>query len=101
MDRDHRREADEEIPERIWRMTMVYHDLIYIKYYWESIGQQVHSNFAKELERVDKRLHQLLEMEHGQGGTFRKLEQELKDETRKSDEGNDVSQGRASLRKGR
>ena len=71
-DRDHRSEANLEVPERVWRMTMHYHDLIYIKNYWESIGQQIPASFAEELERTSARLFEILESERGQGGAYHK-----------------------------
>lgn len=79
MTRDHRHEANTEVPERIWRMTMHYHDLIYIKHYWESIGQQVPASFNEELARTDARLMELLEDERNQGGAYHKPEKNRKD----------------------
>ena len=71
-ERDHRREADTEVPERIWRVSMHYHDLIYIKAYWESIGQQVPSSFGEELARTHNRLMAILDDERNQGGAYYK-----------------------------
>jgi hypothetical protein len=84
-DRDHKMEADEVVPERIWRLTMHYHDLIYIKYYWESIGQQAPQTFLEEMERTNKRLHEYLEVERNQGGAYHEagLKEKI-DEARKS-----------------
>ena len=64
--------ASVDVPEHIWRVTMHYHDLIYIKYYWESIGQPAPPEFMKELERTHKRLMVRLEEENNQGGAFDK-----------------------------
>lgn len=80
--RDHRHEANTEVPERIWRATMHYHDLIYIKHYWESIGQQIPASFAEELQRTHGRLMEMLEDERNQGGAYYKGKQ---DETGKSE----------------
>jgi hypothetical protein len=67
-----RERAELDVPDHIWRVTMHYHDLIYIKYYWESIGQAAPSSFIEELERTHKRLMDRLDEERGQGGAFDK-----------------------------
>lgn len=79
-DRDHRREANFEVPERVWRVSMHYHDLIYIKAYWESIGQQVPDSFGRELKRTHERLMNILEDERNQGGAYYERK-ESEDET--------------------
>lgn len=62
--------ADKLVPEHIWRVTMHYHDLIYIKAFWESIGQVAPTSFTQELERTHQRLLEALDDERGQGGAF-------------------------------
>jgi hypothetical protein len=50
------------------RITQHYHNLIYIRYFWESIGQQPPKWVMKEMTRVDAVLQRELDQEEGQGG---------------------------------
>jgi hypothetical protein len=68
--------SDKFIPDHIWKITMHYHDLIYIKSYWESIGQHAPPFVLEELQRVHDILPTLLEEEQGQGGAYHKLKGE-------------------------
>ena len=95
MDRDHRREADLEVPERVWRVTMHYHDLIYIKAYWESIGQQMPEAFNAELKRNHVRMIAILEDENSQGGAYHTQKQEQIDASRSSEQSSRKLEGRA------
>jgi len=62
---------------------MHYHDLIYIKAYWESIGQQCPASFNEELARTHARLMAILEDERNQGGAYHKVKEKV-DEARQS-----------------
>lgn len=94
-ERDHRHEADLEVPERVWRVTMHYHDLIYIKAYWESIGQQMPEAFGAELKRNHDRMIAILEDENSQGGAYHTQRQEKVNATRKSEQSTVRAQSRA------
>jgi hypothetical protein len=65
--------SEKYIPDHIWKITMHYHDLIYIKSYWESIGQPPPEFVLEELQRVHDILPDLLDEEKGQGGAYHKL----------------------------
>ena len=78
-DRDHDREANLEVPNRVWRVSMHYHDLIYIKAYWESIGQQCPASFNEELARTHTRLMAILEDERNQGGAYHEQQRREKE----------------------
>jgi hypothetical protein len=78
-------EHDRKVPPGIMLMTHHYHNLIYIRHFWEEQGGQVPKWVGKELSRMDKILQQELEREEGQGGLLRGDE----DETRQSDERRD------------
>jgi len=73
---------DQRVPPKIDRLALYYHNLIYIKYYWETIGQQVDPTFAREMQRVHNELMEEIEMEQGQGGLLDRREKAL--EARKS-----------------
>lgn len=70
---------DRKVPPKIMRLTQHYHNLIYIRYFWESIGQQPPDWIKDELTRADKALQDELEREKGQGGL---LHEELQHEAR-------------------
>jgi hypothetical protein len=74
-------EHDRKVPPGIMLMTHHYHNLIYIRHFWEEQGQQTPKWVGKEMARMDKILQQELEREEGQGGLLRGDE----DETRKSE----------------
>lgn len=59
---------DKMVPPKIMRLTQHYHNLIYIRYFWESIGQQPPDWIKGEMERADGALRRELEKEEGQGG---------------------------------
>jgi hypothetical protein len=71
---------DKKVPAGIMRITQHYHNLIYIRAFWESIGQQPPDWIKKEMTRVDRVLQNELDFEAGQGG----LLHGDGDETRKS-----------------
>jgi len=63
-------DALRRVPQNIHHVTHHYHNLIYIKNYWESIGQQVPSDFSAELQRAHKHLLEVLQIEKGRGGAI-------------------------------
>jgi hypothetical protein len=64
-------DIDRLVPPKIMRITQHYHNLIYIRYFFESIGQQPPVWTKAEMSRVDKALQEELKREHGQGGRLR------------------------------
>ena len=69
-------EHDRKVPPGIMLMTHHYHNLIYIRHFWEEQGQQTPRWVGKEMARMDKILQQELEREEGQGGLLRGDEDE-------------------------
>lgn len=59
---------DNLVPPKIMRLTQHYHNLIYIRYFWESIGQQPPDWIKGEMSRADRVLQRELLKEEGQGG---------------------------------
>jgi len=74
------RDIDKLVPPKIMRLAQHFHNLIYIRYFFESIGQQPPEWTKKEMTRADTALQLELEREHGQGGRLR----EMQDEARQS-----------------
>lgn len=62
---------DHKVPPGMMRITQHYHNLIYIRYFYESIGQQPPEWVKKEMTRVDKVLQQEIDREYQQGGLLR------------------------------
>jgi hypothetical protein len=73
---------DKMVPPKVMRLTQHYHNLIYIRYFWESIGQQPPDWIKGEMERADHVLRKELEREEGQGGALHRWRD--RHETRKS-----------------
>jgi hypothetical protein len=73
-------EHDRKVPPGIMLMTHHYHNLIYIRHFWEEQGGQVPKWVGKEMARIDKVLQQELESEEGQGGLLRGDENETRKE---------------------
>lgn len=67
---DHAEHIDRMVPPKIMRLTQHYHNLIYIRYFWESIGQQPPEWIKGEMQRADTVLRRELLKEEGQGGTL-------------------------------
>jgi hypothetical protein len=65
---DHPEHIDRKVPPKIMRLTQHYHNLIYIRFFWESIGMQPPDWIKGELVRADAVLQQELQKEQGQGG---------------------------------
>lgn len=75
-------DIDKLVPPNIMRLAQHFHNLIYIRYFYESLGQQPPEWTKAEMARADKALQAELVREHGQGGRFRKGDE---DETRPSE----------------
>ena|SRR5262245_2967632 len=73
-------DIDKMVPPKVMRLTQHLHNMIYIRFFYEQIGQQPPDWTKRELTRAEKALVDELDREHGQGGRFR----EMKDETRQS-----------------
>jgi hypothetical protein len=65
-------DIDKLVPPNIMRLTQHLHNLIYIRYFYESIGQQPPPWVKGEMARAETSLLGQLDREHGQGGVFRK-----------------------------
>lgn len=78
-------DIDSLVPPKIMRLTQHMHNLIYIRYFYESLGQQPPEWTKGEMERAQKILLDQLDREHAQGGVFRKeTECDSKDEPTKT-----------------
>jgi hypothetical protein len=73
--------AEYYAPTHMHRFVHHYHNLIYIKNYWESIGQIAPEWVQRELQRADREMQQLIEEEKAEGGFLHKRE-ETTDEAR-------------------
>lgn len=73
-------DIDRRVPPKIMRLTQHLHNLIYIRYFYETIGQQPPVWVKAEMQRAETALLDELESEQGQGG----LLHGGKHETRKS-----------------
>lgn len=71
MDHDH---IDRMVPPKVMRLTQHLHNLIYIRYFYENIGQQPPDWIKQEMHRAQTVLLDELDREHGQGGAFHKGE---------------------------
>jgi hypothetical protein len=64
-------EIDNMVPPKVMRLTQHLHNLIYIRYFYESIGQQPPDWVKLEMQRSQTILLSELDREHGQGGAFK------------------------------
>ena len=65
---------------------MYYHDLLHIKWGYYEVGGTCPEHVSSEILRVHDRLEHLVSEEHMQGGTFRRIKEEMEqlNATRKS-----------------
>jgi len=61
---------DKKVPPKIMRLTQHLHNMIYIRFFYEQIGQQPPEWTKRELTRAERSLVEELEREEGQGGAF-------------------------------
>lgn len=73
-------EAEGEIPEKMRRFVMYFHDIHDINNLYHSLGHMVPEYIRKEMERCDDRFRQLLDEAHTDGGTFEKVRREMADD---------------------
>jgi hypothetical protein len=69
-------DIDRLVPPKIMRLAQHFHNLIYIRYFFESLGQQPPDWTKAEMQRADIALQAELIREHGQGGRLREIEDE-------------------------
>jgi len=69
------------VPPKIFMLAFHLHNLIYIRAFYESLGQQPPVWTKGEMDRAQGHLLKQLDIEQGQGGKFRRGERH---ETRKS-----------------
>ena len=73
-------DAEEEIPERIRRFTMYFHDMHDFLNMYHELGLQPPPWVQREVERCADRLRQLLKEEHSDLGKFEKIRQKMADD---------------------
>ncbi len=64
------KDIDGLVPPKIMRLTQHLHNLIYIRYFYENIGQQPPDWVKFEMTRSQHILLDELDREQGQGGAF-------------------------------
>lgn len=75
------KEAESEIPEKMRRFMMYFHDVHDIKYMYEEHGQPPPAHVVKEIERCDDRYRHLLEDLNLDTGAFERVRQEMSKRT--------------------
>ncbi|SRR5258708_33767934 len=80
-DPSHPEHIDKKVPPKIMRLTQHLHNLIYIRYFYENIGQQPPKWTTEEMGRAEEVLKQEIDKEKNQGGL---LHERRQDETRTS-----------------
>jgi len=89
-------DIDKMVPPKVMRLTQHLHNMIYIRFFYEQIGQQPPEWTKRELTRAEQALIDELDREHGQGGRFR----EIKDEARQSEPRRErIVEARTSLKR--
>jgi len=73
-------EAEAEVPEKMRRFIMYMHDMHDVKNLYDEHGITVPAHVAREVERCDDRLRQLLKDLHSDGNTFEKVRREMADD---------------------
>jgi len=71
------KEAESEIPEKMRRFMMYFHDVHDIKYMYEEHGQPPPTHVVREIERCDDRYRHLLDDLHLDSGAFEKVRQDM------------------------
>lgn len=71
------KEAESEIPEKMRRFMMYFHDVHDIKYMYEEHGQPPPTHVVREIERCDDRYRHLLDDLHLDTGAFEKVRQDM------------------------
>lgn len=63
---------DVRVPPKIMRLTQHMHNLIYIRFFYEQLGQQPPVWIKRQLERAEEDLLDEIDSEESQGGAFHK-----------------------------
>lgn len=71
------REAESEIPEKMRRFIMYFHDVHDVMNMYQEHGQEPPEHIKAEARRCDDRYRQLLNELHLDGGTFEKVRREM------------------------
>lgn len=71
------KDAESEIPEKMRRFMMYFHDVHDIKYMYEEHGQPPPPHVVKEIERCDDRYRHLLEDLNLDTGAFERVRQDM------------------------
>lgn len=61
---------DARVPPKIMRLTQHMHNLIYIRFFYEQLGQQPPVWIKRQLERAENDLLEEIDLEEGSGGNF-------------------------------
>lgn len=61
---------DTRVPPKIMRLTQHMHNLIYIRFFYEQLGQQPPVWIKRQLERAEADLLEEIDSEESQGGHF-------------------------------
>lgn len=61
---------DTRVPPKIMRLTQHMHNLIYIRFFYEQLGQQPPVWIKRQLERAEADLLEEIDMEEQAGGNF-------------------------------
>jgi hypothetical protein len=70
------KDAESEVPEKIRRYTMYYHDIVHIREAYVTLGIPVPKHIDQEIERSHDRFRQLLKNLHQDDGAFAKVRRE-------------------------
>ncbi|HEX9613604.1 MAG TPA: hypothetical protein VGA05_08320 [Candidatus Bathyarchaeia archaeon] len=70
-------DAESEVPEKMRRFIMYFHDVHDIVNVYEERGHQPPEHIKREMERCDDRYRQLLAQAHTDGGVFEKVRREM------------------------
>lgn len=71
------RDAETEVPESLRRFANYMHDVHDIKYMYEEHGSKPPQHILDELQRLDDRYRQILEMHNTDGGAIEKIRREM------------------------
>jgi hypothetical protein len=71
------RDAESEVPEKIRRFTMYFHDVRDFVDMHRSLGQEPPEHILREIERCSDRFKHLLKDMYTDGGTFEKVRRDM------------------------
>lgn len=70
-------QAESEVPEKMRRFIMYFHDVHDLMNMYREIGQEAPEYLKAESRRCDDRFRQLLKEQHTDGGTFERVRREM------------------------